>query len=561
MFDVRRRRHIPAFAAFSLLLTVTSFTAAPELKHLYPAAGQQGTQVAVAFAGKFDPWPPQVWTDASGVTFTPTPITGTFNVEIAAEAEPGPHLVRIFNEEGASIPRFFIVSAKPELRDREPNDDFKAPQPIAALPATISGRLDKSGDAECFAVTLKKDETLVAWVEAYVLASTCDALLRIVDTSGHVLAFNHDGRTLDPFLAWPAPHDGTFIVQLMAFAHPPASSVQLAGGEGCVYRLHVTAGPFVRHTMPLAVPGKGAATLRLMGWNLPASEMELSEALAVPARGNAAAVVPLPGVSSVQPLMITGIPEAIEQEPNDSAAAAGKLEAPCAVSGQISAAGDEDRYTFTALKGRIYELKLLAGRLGSGLDAWLKVEGADGKELVRDDDGGGARDPRLLWTAPANGAFTIAVGDLTHSGGEDFVYRLAVAEPPPYITATTATPTLALEAGKTEELKVTVKRLHGFKGKLQLAANKLPAGVSAPAVEVPEKDGEVTLKIIAEPATQPANRPMTLVLREIEGGREHPVRFPLAATSEDNGVPQGYADLVVNATEHLWLTITAPAKK
>jgi hypothetical protein len=120
---------------------------------------------------------------------------------------------------------------------------------------------------------------------------------------------------------------------------------------------------------------------------------------------------------------------------------------------------------------------------------------------------------------------------------------------------------VTVQPGKPAELKAVVKRTNGFKAKLQLAAKKLPAGVSAAAVDVPEKDGEVVLKLTAEPAAAPAGQPFALVLTETESGREHPVRYSLVATSEDNGVPQGYSELAVEATDQLWLTVSAEAAK
>jgi len=232
------------------LIGAVAAPVAPALTHLYPAAGQQGTTVSVAVSGTYNSWPPQVWVDAPGITFKPSAKRGKFDVEIAKDAAPGPHLVRLFDAQGASIPRFFIVSDQPELLEVEPNDDFKAPQKIASLPATISGRLDKVGDVDSFGVTLKRGQTLFAWVEAYVLASTFDGMLRIVDAKGNELAFNHDGRTLDPLLTWEAPSDGTFVVQLMGFAYPATAAVQFTGGEGCVYRLHLTAGAPQRPALP-----------------------------------------------------------------------------------------------------------------------------------------------------------------------------------------------------------------------------------------------------------------------------------------------------------------------
>ena len=63
------------------------------------------------------------------------------------------------------------------------------------------------------------------------------------------------------------------------------------------------------------------------------------------------------------------------------------------------------------------------------------------------------------------------------------------------------------------------------------------------------------IKLAADAAAKPVNRPFQLVLREKEGEREYPVRHGFVSTSENNGVPQGYAELVVDGTSDLWLTV------
>ena len=474
----------------------------PTLTHLYPVAGQQGTTVSVSVSGKFEPWPPQVWVDAPGISFHAGKSKGKFDVEIAKDAAPGPHLVRVFNEAGASAPRFFIVSTEREIPEAEPNDEFKSPQKIARLPATISGRLDKAGDVDSFSVDLKKGESLTARVEAYVLGSTFDGMLRIVDPQGTQLGFNHDGRTLDPLLKWEAPSDGTFIVQLMGFAYPATAAVGLTGGEGCIYRLHLATGAQPRET-------KDAA-------------------------------------------------EMAEQEPNDTGANAQPVAIPATIAACIEKAGDEDRFTFAAVKLRAYEFKLRTPHAGTRLIPWLKIENKDGKELARKDD---AREPQFTWTAPADGNFTVAVGDLAHHGGADFTYRLAIAEAVPAVTATVANHSLTIAPGKTAEMKVAVKRVNGFKAKLQLVAKNLPDGVTAPEVEVAEKAGEATLKFSANADAPPANQPIQLILREAEAGTEHAAQYSMIATSENNGVPAGYTELVIDSTDQLWLTIRSESKK
>lgn len=538
---------------------VFTFGADPILNHLSPAAGQRGTTVAVTVAGKFDPWPVQAWVDSPGITFKPTKTAGKFDVEIARDAAPGPHLVRLFNESGASAPRFFIVAREPQTAEVEPNDDFHKPQKIATLPATINGKLDKAGDVDSFAVTLKRGQTLVAWTEAYVLASTFDGMLRVVDVDGHELAFNHDGRTLDPFLTWTAPRDGTFVVQTMGFVYPGSSAIGFTGGEGCVYRLHLTAGPFVQHTLPMAVARGKKTPVELVGWNLTDARAEIDGAT-FPA-GSATADIYLPGITSHLPLTISDIPEVVEKEPNDTAANAQTVEIPTGVSGCINRAGDEDRFAFTAVKGRAYEVKVTAASLGSALDAWLKIEDKAGKQLATNDDVNGFRDSALTWTAPSDGTFICALGDVTHHGGGDYFYRLTITEAAPSVSATVTVHSASLVAGKDAELKVAVKRAKGFKSKLQFVAKSLPDGVTAAPADVPEKDGDVTLKFAATADAKPAGTAFTLVLRETEGGIEHPAHFSLVASTENTGVPQGYTELVINATDQLWLTVLPATAK
>ena len=543
-----------------LFSSVSAFAADPVLNHLSPVAGQQGTTVAVAATGKWDAWPPQVWVDVPGVIFKPGKSDGNFDVEIAKDAAPGPHLVRLFDAHGASAPRFFIVSREAQKLEAQPNDDFREPQKIASLPITISGKLDKAGDVDSFAVTLTRGQTLVAWMEAYVLASTFDGMLRITDTDGYQLAFNHDGRTLDPFLAWKAPRDGTFIVQTMGFVYPATSGVAFTGGEGCIYRLHLTAGPFVHHTLPLAIPRGKKIAVELIGWNFASSHAEI-DGTQFPA-GAETAELGLPGVATELPVMVSDIPEILEKEPNDTAASAQAVEIPSGITGRIDRANDEDRFTFTAVKGRAYSLKVTAARIGSPLDAWLKIENKDGKQLATNDDASGSRDPALTWTAPADGAFIAAIGDVSHRGSEDYLYRLVITEASPTVAATVTVHSFSVQPGKTAEAKVSVKRANGFKAKLQLTAKNLPEGLSATLVDVPDKDGDVTLKLTASVDAKPAGQPITLVLRETEGGAEHAARFFMIKSGENNGVPQGYTELVIPSTEQLWLTISAaPAKE
>src|ERR1041384_1606406 len=209
----------------------SDIAAAPTPKHVSPTALQAGKTNAVTAIGKFDPWPPKVWVDAPGIVFNAETNSGKFTVAVATNAPIGPHLVRVFNEQGTSTPRFFIVTKEPQGSEQEPNDDFAKPQVIDRLPISLNGRLDKSGDVDSFAVTLETGQTLIASVEAYTLASPMDAGLRLVDSPGVQLAQNDDdGRTLDPLLAWTSNSGGNYILQVFGFAYPAVSDVKFTGG-------------------------------------------------------------------------------------------------------------------------------------------------------------------------------------------------------------------------------------------------------------------------------------------------------------------------------------------
>jgi hypothetical protein len=544
------------------LCGASGFGAVPTLDHVFPIAVQAGTTNTVTAVGKFDPWPAKVWMDAPGVVFKPETNSGKFTVEVAADAPVGPHLFRLFNEQGASAPRFFIVTREPELAEQEPNDDFAKPQIIERLPASINGRLEKSGDVDSIAVSLEAGRTLIASVEAFTLASPVDAALRLVDERGVQVVWNHDGRTLDPLLVWTAKSSGKYVLQVFGFAYPAESDVKFTGNARCIYRLHVSHGPNLRYTLPLGVQRGTNAALRIAGWN---SGPELSRE--VPFDGH-----DLPAESSLAPLQLPGYdntinlpvgegPELPEQEPNNLAAEANQIDMPSAVTGCIDKVGDEDRFRIEGRKDEKFLLEVQSATLGFPLDAWLKLEDLEGKELAKNDDSGGA-DPKLEWTPSTNRTFVAAVGSVLQRGDSDYLYRLNIRRATPGLKVNVSETALTIAPGKTNQLKVAIKRLHGFKKELTLAVRGLPDGLEAETVKSAEKDGDVTMKLVASAEAKPFNGPIQIVATDVESQKEHRAVAELTSSSVNNGVPGGFTRLIIETTDQVWLTVLpAPVAK
>ena len=511
------------------------WAASPVLTHVHPAAVSRGEVTEVRLVGTFDPWPCRVWVDGPGVEFVAGEAAGVFTVRTAADALVGPRLMRAFNAEGASIPIALVVADSPQILEVEPNTDFRHPQVLPSSTVTINGRHEKSDDVDSFAVELVAGQSLVAWVEAYVLAAGFDSMLRVVDAAGVTMAFNHDAKTLDPFLVFTAPRDGRYVIQTMGHAYPASTDVRFAGGETCIYRLHVSTGPVVRNTWPLGVTAGAAATVDLEGWNLTTSRLDVSAGLP-------------PGV----PAIVSDVPEYVETPE------AGVMTLPFGVSGRIEIPGGHDRYEFTAVKDSVLEMSVTARRHGSEMDPWLKIRDADGRELAANDDDGGSLEPRLVWTVPADGRYAVEVGDLTQRAGADFFYRLQVMSVRPVMTAVAASHAVTVVPGKSADFKVVVSRRPGFTAALKVVALGLPVGVTAAEVDVPEAGGEVTLVLAAGNDAAAASMPIRLVVREVDGGRELGVSYSMATVSENNGVPQGYQQLLIGSTDQLWLTVTPP---
>src|SRR5215471_1979186 len=256
--------------------TSSAFAAPPAITYLYPAGAQRGTTVEVTAAGTFDA-STKVWASGKGASVEATKTAGKFKVTVAKDAIPGVYWLRAYNDDGASTLRPFIVGTLPEVTEKEPNDDFKKPH-ILDGSCVVNGKLEKSGDVDCFAVQLKKGQTLVASLEAnHTLRSPMDGMLQILSADGFVLEENNDFHGLDPQIAYTAKKDGTYIARVYAFPSQPDSSIRYFGSEACVYRLTLTTGAFADFVLPLAV-SQDATQVEVEGWNLTPESRKLTVA-------------------------------------------------------------------------------------------------------------------------------------------------------------------------------------------------------------------------------------------------------------------------------------------
>ena len=101
--------------------------------------------------------------------------------------------------------------------------------------------------------------------------------------------------------------------------------------------------------------------------------------------------------------------------------------------------------------------------------------------FANDDDGDRklGTDSRLLFTAPADGAYLVRVSDSRGLGGERFVYRLVVREAKPDFSVSLALASQTLNAGSGQGFTVTADRKDGFEGEVAVEIAGVPEGYKA----------------------------------------------------------------------------------
>jgi hypothetical protein len=120
-----------------------------------------------------------------------------------------------------------------------------------------------------------------------------------------------------------------------------------------------------------------------------------------------------------------------------SADAPGPVSFPATLAGMLSRPAQTDRYSFHATAGQDLVFKAYAGSLGAGMSPVLTIwsDGGDSgpRELVRSTPAARGGDPAIVFKAPADGNYTLAVTDETHTGGWNNFYRI-VAGALPYVS-------------------------------------------------------------------------------------------------------------------------------
>lgn len=519
--------------AFALSSATSFAQTAPQIGYLFPAGGQRGTKVDVQLAGKYMPGPCGVWIDGSGVASETDTTEGRLRLSIDADAVAGDRYVRIFSVQGGSTPRPFVVGELPEIIEH-PGEEA---QPTS-FPLTVNGQLTPQGDIDQFQLSLKAGQQIVCSVAARTIGSSCDTTLRLLNSSGRIVAISNDHRGLDALLVYRCETAGDFTLQLYNF--------DLSGRPEHVYRLTITDGPYLDYAFPPGVRRGVKSTVTLHGWNL--ANGNTASYSTTPNADNTSHEITISGAANRLTVPVGDSPEHLETEPNNDTESAQLVTFPVTVNGRFADPGDVDVFRFTATKAQQLKLNVAASTLGFATDPVLTVSDDAGKILKTIDDAAGSRDASLLFTAPADGDYFVTLKDVAERGHVEFIYRLTMAKPKPDLRLTVKTSEFSLESGAELEVPVTLTKLDGFAEEFEVTAIDLPQGVTVEAQKFPAKSpASVKLKLSAANDLPFPASPIRIVARYTRDGKQIERAAQAAVTLVPGAVPF--------RTEKLWLAV------
>lgn len=394
----------------------------------------------------------------------------TLHLRIPDRCEIGAYPFQLHTKRGLTRAKSFRVGPLPSIPERTKHGTRATAQRIG-LNMTVDGRI-LSEEVDWYALEADQGQVIRAEVEAIRLGFyDLDVEMEVFDPEGKMIQRRDDSSLgkADPIACWTATTTGTYWLSLR--------DVAFRGSSSAAYRLHV--GTFPRPIGLLPAGGRpGEPTeVQLLGDGEPATAtVTLPTSL-----GIHDIFVEVDGRSCPSPVKVRvddrqGYVEgALPEEPPN---------APCAFHGVVSKPGEEDRFPFTAAKGKRILIRALARNLRSPLDPVLIVRDAKGKALASNDDGLGL-DCRITFNPPASGTFYACVRDHRRQGSAAHFYRIEVGIAPVAINIGESVPGRLSEifgvAVPRGRRNATIVRATGLVAadKAKITYEALPAGMTA----------------------------------------------------------------------------------
>lgn len=486
---------------------ISTQAASPDLQSTAPRGGQRGKEVKVVFKGNRLDEAQEIMFHYPGLSAKDVKNVDDKNVEatlvIAPDCRLGEHHVRVRCKSGVSYARNFWISQFPTVDEKEPNDDFDAPQ-VIDMNVTVEA-VAKPEETDYYKVTAKKGQRISVEIEGLRINNirndiAIDPFVAILNKDRFEIA-SADGSALlkqESIVSVLAPEDGEYIVEVRDSAYQ---------GRGA-YRAHIGTFPRPLAAYPLGGKAGSEVEFTLIGDQKGDYKQKVKLPTGVdeyPLFAAQDGILP-PSPNRVRVVDYDNVLEAEPNNTNKEATVGGAL--PRAFNGILQEADDTDYFKFTAKKGERYRFRAYAQSLGTPVDTVLAVYDANMKSLGSSDDADGIKDSRVDFNCPADGEYYVRVYDMLKRGGPDFVYRIESEKREPSITVTMPEmlrrdtqyrKQFDIPQGNYFAMTVNTTR-SDYSGDVVLEMPKLPAGVTMEAGIIPKTVSQFPILLKADAA-------------------------------------------------------------
>lgn len=398
---------------------------APTLSMPVPLGIQRGTAMDLTLTGTNLAEPTGLWTSfPANVTIPTDNDNGKDNaklrvhLDVPKDAPLGFHSIRLATTRGMSNFRLFCIDDLPQVLENDTNRSKSTPQAVA-YPCVVVGKAEAES-SDYYKFSAQAGQRLSFEVLGRRLGSTLDPQLTLLDPrTGQELPGGHSndapGLQADARLTYVFKETGDYVIEVR--------DAMYRGNADFWYRLRIGDFPCATVAIPMAVRRGGQATVHFTG---PMVDEVAPVEIAVPGDPGITSVSVAPrGANGLYgwpvTVAVSDHEERVEQEPNNDPAHANRIPVPCGITGQFLQSGDVDHFVFTAAKGRRYFIEAQTHEHHSPTEVYLVLKDGKGTQVAASNPAVG---PRLDFTAPADGDFTLAVEHLLYWYGPSEAYRI-----------------------------------------------------------------------------------------------------------------------------------------
>ena len=460
-----------------------------------------------------------------GVTFAvadgSAPNRLVLNVTVPSETPAGIYPLWVRSQAGISKSVALAIDRLPQIAITAATVDKPA-----TLPAAFHGSLSGGQQQRVYFIGTK-GQRVVADVELKRLGAAANPVVEIKSPEGTPLeiGWGHSSLKGDARAERILPKDGIYSVELhdLTFNAPGQSAFRLKVGD-----LKLVDGVLPAAMVPGQVDvqpiGSGFAPgTRLTGLFAQPAE-SLHGLLTLPVESGVASVLPSLLVSRGTEVVeaaraADGLPQTV-----DATFAAAPVK-PVAISGVVSAKGEQDRYLLNVTPGKPLRFTLQADSLGSTLEGELRVLGhPQGNVLAMTSDQPTIGDLTLDYAVPAGvSQIQVQVNDLFNRGGARNFYRLVI-EPAgqPTFSLMLNTPTINLPDDGSAMIEMQVARA-GYAGPIKLTIAGDNSVIVSPNEIAANMQGKILLRLVRSAKPAEGTAPLLRIVGE-SVGVESPIK-------------------------------------